>query len=153
MTLSDGVQPRHSFAAGRVLDPGRPLVVFGGGSPACAGFAGAQVVTASSGALGLNNGGDQVSLHAAGGTLLLQTDYGAEGGADESLVLSPDLNDLDPAADAAAGYCGHRDADDPGDRSPYSPATRIGHPHRRHGFLGRSAIAERPRRAPSRSPA
>ena len=90
VTISDGVQVRHTFAEGTMLAPGAAIVVFGGGTPT-GDFGGAQVVTASSGALGLNNGGDTVTIAAADATVIDQVVYGSEGGNNQSLTRDPDL--------------------------------------------------------------
>lgn len=90
VTISDGVALRHSFADGTVLAVGAAIVVFGGGTPT-GDFGGAQVVTASSGSLGLNNGGDVVTIAAADGTEIAAFAYGGEGGANQSLTRDPDL--------------------------------------------------------------
>ena len=62
VTLSDALQVRHTFADGQTLDPGQPIVIFGGGPLACPGFAGLEVWPASSGGLSLNNTGDTITL-------------------------------------------------------------------------------------------
>ena len=84
--LADAVQVRHVFAESAVIPGYGFLVVFGGGTPQ--GFANA--VTASSGSLGLNNGGDTVTLLDPS---LLAADaftYGSEGNQNASLARSPD---------------------------------------------------------------
>jgi hypothetical protein len=91
VTLSDGVAVRHVFAQGTTLEAGKAIVVFGGGTPTGT-FGGAQVVTASSGALGLNDGGDSVILTQPGNIETDRLDYGAEGNSDESLTRSPEGN-------------------------------------------------------------
>ncbi|MEM8754238.1 MAG: lamin tail domain-containing protein, partial [Pseudomonadota bacterium] len=68
-TLSDGVQARHVFPEGSVIAPGEALVVFGGGTPSGE-FGGATVQLASTGALGLNNGGDTITIAAGDGTVV-----------------------------------------------------------------------------------
>ncbi|MEN3971800.1 lamin tail domain-containing protein [Sphingomicrobium sp. XHP0235] len=89
-TLSDGFGVRHTFADGTVLQPGEAIVVFGGGTPT-GDFGGAQVVVASTNALGLNNGGDTVTIRDAGGEIAAEFAYGSNGGNDQSLVRDPDL--------------------------------------------------------------
>jgi hypothetical protein len=60
-SLSDAVGVRHIFPKGTLLSPGGALVVFGGGSPKL--VSGTTIVqTATTGTLGLNNGGDRVRL-------------------------------------------------------------------------------------------
>lgn len=86
--LEDGAGTRHVVPAGTSLDPGVALVVFGGGTPT--GIPGV-VQTASDGALGLNNGGDTVTLLDGSGGTIASYSYGGEGGNDESLTRSPDF--------------------------------------------------------------
>ena len=88
-TLADGFSVRHTFPAGTVLTDGCGIVVFGGGSPT-GGFGGMVVQTASTGFLGLNNGGDSVTLN-DGAVDQAAVSYGGEGGANQSLTRDPDL--------------------------------------------------------------
>lgn len=93
-TISDAVRVRHTFAAGSVIPPREVAVVFGGGSPTGDfGNAAANglVFTASDGRLGLNNGGDTVTVRDAGGAIVQIASYGSEGGANQSLTRQPDL--------------------------------------------------------------
>ncbi len=92
-TLADGFNVRHVFPAGTLLTDGCGVVVFGGGSPQGA-FGGMEVQTASSGALGLNNGGDTVTLN-DGATDRAVVSYGGEGGGNQSLTRDPDLTGTD----------------------------------------------------------
>lgn len=89
-TISDAVQVRHTFAPGTVVSAGAAVVVFGGGTPTGS-FGGAVVVTASSNALGLNNGGDTIMLSDASGTPLLTESYGSSAGNNQSIARDPDL--------------------------------------------------------------
>src|SRR4051794_7863559 len=75
-TLSDALSVRHTFAATTTLAPGRALVVFGGASAIPAGLTNAMA--ASSGALGLNNTGDTVTLRAADGTTRAAVTYDSD---------------------------------------------------------------------------
>lgn len=95
VVLSDGVLARHQFPPGTLIEPDGAIVVFGGGSPSIDGDpdetwctalpANVQVVTASSGALGLSNAGDTVTL-----TLDLDVidtaSFGGEAANNQSLV-------------------------------------------------------------------
>lgn len=64
-TLSDVASLRHVFRAGTKLGPNEVIVVFGGAGGIPAGTPGA--LAASTGALGLSNGGDTVTLRDAAG--------------------------------------------------------------------------------------
>ena len=87
-TLADGALIRHTFPAGSIVESGCSVVVFGGETPT--GVFGASLVqVASSGALGLNNSGDTVTL--SDGSISLSTSYGGEGGNNQSLTLEPDV--------------------------------------------------------------
>ncbi|MGV8040077.1 MAG: lamin tail domain-containing protein [Thermoanaerobaculaceae bacterium] len=93
-TLSDAVMVRHTFPAGTVVTNNCSVVVFGGGTPTGA-FGGSVVQVASTGQLGLNNGGDTVTLRLGTATVAAYT-YGAEGGNDQSLTRSPDITGPTP---------------------------------------------------------
>lgn len=87
-TLADGFSNRHVFPAGTVVGAGQAVVVFGGGTPT-GDFGGAIVQTASTGGLGLNNGGDTVNF--SDGTDTVSHAYAAEGSNDQSVTRDPDL--------------------------------------------------------------
>jgi len=89
-TLNDAGSLRHTFPSGTIVPSGGAIVIFGGGNPTGL-FGGAIVQTASTGFIGLNNGGDQVFLIDAGGNTVADVTIGAEGGQDQSLTLDPDL--------------------------------------------------------------
>lgn len=83
--------PRFTFPAGSTIGPGRAVVIFGGGDPATFGpLGGAVVFVARGGGLGLNNGGDSVTVRDVAGNLLAQETFGAEGGQDVALARVPD---------------------------------------------------------------
>ena len=84
-TISDGFGVRGTLPEGTVLEPGEVLVVFGGGEPT--GFEGIATAVFT---LGLNNGGDTVTVAAADGTVLDEMSYGPEGNQDQSLTRSVD---------------------------------------------------------------
>ena len=87
-TLADGFTVRHTFPDGSIVEDGCAIVVFGGGTPTGT-FGLSAVQTASSGSLGLNNGGDTVTLN--NGTVdVASAGYGSEGGANQSLTRDPD---------------------------------------------------------------
>ncbi len=104
-TLNDLTGVRHTFPAGSRIEPGGAVVVFGGGTPtfdgtnpaATCGTLGAEILlqTSSTGATGLNNGGDTLTLLGPSGTLLGTVVWGSEGDVGVSLVRQPEL---DPAS-------------------------------------------------------
>jgi predicted extracellular nuclease len=93
-TLADGFGVRHTFPAGTTLSATCSIVVFGGDSPTGA-FGNGVVQTASSGALGLNNSGDTVTLNDGTSDVATYT-YGSEGGNNQSLTRDPDVTGSDP---------------------------------------------------------
>jgi|GEM_PF-1209188 len=112
--VHDGVGLRHVFSPGTLLAAGRAIVVFGGGEPAGS-FGGSLIQTASSGFLGLNNGGDTISLKTpGGGSTLLEVTY--DGGVlDQSMSRDPDGSGSFVAHSASNG----------GGGSLFSPGTRV----------------------------
>ena len=88
-TLSDGFGLRHTFPIGTILSDGCAVVVFGGGTPV-GDFGGAIVMTSSVGALGLNNGGDSITIADTGGIVQLFAEY-ASASNNQSITLSPDV--------------------------------------------------------------
>jgi hypothetical protein len=88
-TLSDGFSVRHTFPAGSTVTAECSVVVFGG--PTLTGtFGGSLAQTASTGSLGLNNGGDTVTLN-DGTTDIATVSYGSEGSDNQLLTLDPDI--------------------------------------------------------------
>ena len=112
-TVSDGVGVRHTFPAGSLVTDGCGIVVFGGGTPA-GGFGGMVVQTAASGQLGLNNGGDTVTLN-DGGSDVASVSYGSEGGNNQSLTRDPDVT---------GGFVQHTTASGSGG-TLFSPGTKV----------------------------
>lgn len=86
-TLEDNVLNRHTFPSGTILDPESFITVFAGGTPT--GINGITQV-ASSGFLGLNNGGDNVTLRNSEGTLIANYDYPGTTD-DQSIAREPDF--------------------------------------------------------------
>lgn len=75
-TLSDAKGRRHLFPLGRALEPGKAVVVFGGGVPTGR-FGDADVQWASSGkGLSLSNAGDVLTLRDADGAVVQQISWG-----------------------------------------------------------------------------
>ncbi|MCB9788469.1 MAG: lamin tail domain-containing protein [Deltaproteobacteria bacterium] len=88
-SLSDAVGVRHVFPAGTLVAPGGAVLVFGGGAPEL--VPGTTLVqTASTGALGLNNGGDHVRLSDIDGNAVDDVAYGAGTTADTSVQRRAD---------------------------------------------------------------
>lgn len=87
-TLSDAVGLRHTFSSPTILPGGQSITVFGGGTPT--NIPGLST-TASEGFLGLNNGGDTVTLADGSSTTVATVTYGGEGGNNESLAREPDF--------------------------------------------------------------
>ncbi|MHC4317684.1 MAG: lamin tail domain-containing protein [Planctomycetota bacterium] len=88
--VADGYSVRHAFPGGTIVGGGCAVVVFGGGTPTGV-FGGTVVQTASTGALGLNNGGDTVTLIDGDGIIVAEVTYGGEGGDNQSLTRDPDV--------------------------------------------------------------
>jgi len=89
-TLSDGFTVRHTFPAGTMVADGCGILVFGGGTPS-GDFGNMPAQTASSNALGLNNGGDDLTL-SDGVMVQAAASYGSEGGNNQSLTRDPDVS-------------------------------------------------------------
>jgi predicted extracellular nuclease len=113
--LADGYKVRHVFPGGTVVPAHCAIVVFGGGTPTGA-FGGAAVLTASTGSLGLNNGGDTVTL-SDGTNEVASVSYGGEGSDNQSLTRDPDIT-------GALPWVKHSQATGSGGAS-FSPGTRI----------------------------
>jgi cysteine-rich repeat protein len=86
VTVADSVVVRHTFGAMK-LPPGKAVVLWNAGMPSCAGVTMFDV--ASTGQLGLNDGGDTISI-AVGTTTLVTLSYTAIS-ATISRNLNPDL--------------------------------------------------------------
>jgi hypothetical protein len=86
--IADGASDRHVFPAGTMLAPNTFITVFGGGTPT--GISGMSQV-ASTGVLGLNNGGDTVTIKNAGGVTVAEYTYGSEAGNNQSIGRNPDF--------------------------------------------------------------
>lgn len=112
VTIADSVVTRHTFAT-TTLAPGAAVVVWGAGTPACAGVD--SFAVASSGQLGLNDDGDTITVATGGAspTPLVTVTYAAVT-LNVSSNLSPELTGtsyvLHTAVSGAVG--------------PYSPGRR-----------------------------
>lgn len=111
--LSDGASVRHVFPTDSIVEPGCAVVVFGGGAPDGL-FGGALVQNASSGSVGLNNGGDTITL--SNGVISIEAIYGSEGGNNQSLTLNPDITGASFAQHSTIGEA---------DGALFSPGTKI----------------------------
>ena len=91
--IHDRTGLRHTFADGSLLPAGMPYVVFGGGLPI--NIDNPLVDTASTGYIGLNNGGDLIVVKDNSGVEVIIFEYGGptpyNGGADQSLTRDPDI--------------------------------------------------------------
>lgn len=86
-TIADGASDRHVFPTGTILAPNSFIVVFGGGTPT--GIQSTAQV-ASTGGLGLNNGGDTITITNNNGVDVLVEVYTAAGN-NQSIGRSPDF--------------------------------------------------------------
>ena len=113
-TVADAVGVRHTFPPGSIVQSNCAVVVFGGDTPTGS-FGNALVQTASGGLLGLNNGGDSITI--SNGVDALSTSYGSEGDDAQSLTLDPDVTGTPPLVrhSIATGSGG----------SLFSPGTRV----------------------------
>jgi len=93
-TLSDAVSVRHTFPANTVVPASCSVVVFASGTPTGA-FGGSIVQVSSTGQLGLNNGGDTVTLNNGTSDVTSYT-YAGEGGDNQSLTRDPDVTGSEP---------------------------------------------------------
>ena len=96
--IHDRTGLRHTFADGSLLPAGMPYVVFGGGLPV--NIDNPLVDTASTGYIGLNNGGDIIVVKDKSGIEVIIFEYGSlsHGGAndlrgdqDQSVTRDPDI--------------------------------------------------------------
>ena len=87
-TIEDGNGLKHTFPDGTILPAGAVIVVFGGGTPT-----GIPCLTqlASTGSLGLNNGGDSIIIKDTSSTVVTTYTYGSEGGDNQSVARDTDL--------------------------------------------------------------
>lgn len=86
-SISDSMSIRHVFPSDTIISPSTFLVVFGGGNPVLPEI---NWQVASKGSLGLNNGGDSVTLLNADSQLIDQVIYDGIGNKDQSITLFPD---------------------------------------------------------------
>ena len=90
-TIEDGATNplRHTFAMGTMLPAGEFIVVFGAGTPT--GFGMILTATASSGGLGLNNGGDTVTVRDNNGVIVAQVVDYTDASSNQSIGRDPDF--------------------------------------------------------------
>ena len=114
--IHDNTGLRYTFPSSTVIPPREAVVVFGGGTPTGDfGNADANGLVFTD-YLGLNNGGDTITLKDDLGNTIQSVTYGSEGGDNQSLVRSPDFSN--------APFIKHSTADTD-DGSLYSPGTTI----------------------------
>jgi hypothetical protein len=87
-TIRDGFGIRHTFPASTIVQPDEGIVVFGGGSPT--GIP-SLVQVASTNTLGINNGGDDISLYDNSSTLIDSYSFNSSTN-DVSFARSPDYS-------------------------------------------------------------
>jgi endonuclease/exonuclease/phosphatase family metal-dependent hydrolase len=116
--LSDSAGVRHVFAAGADLAPGEAIVVFGAAGSIPPGMSGA--VGASSGALGLSNGGDSVSLTNGFGDPISSISYTSALSGTDGVSLNR-VTDGDPGAAFALHTELGADSSSPGTRVDGTP--------------------------------
>ena len=86
--INDSSGLRHTFPSGSVITAGDVIVVFGGGTPT--NFSCVTQIS-SVGFLGLNNGGDTITLLDASSAIVTSYSYGSEGGDNQSLGRDVDI--------------------------------------------------------------
>jgi hypothetical protein len=89
-TIEDGTKVRFTFPSGTTLAAGKVVVVFGGGDVSWLAQATETQMFVAADGLGLANAGDTVVLRNDKGDVVDRVFYGAEGGADRSLVRKTD---------------------------------------------------------------
>jgi cysteine-rich repeat protein len=119
-SLTGTLGPRHTFAAAAsgslTLAPGKAVVVWGAGSPACAGVS--NWFVSSTGSLGLNDTGDTITVRTAGAspiTIVEKTFAAGDVKVNISRTLSPDITGatyVDHPAIGARYWSPGRKADD-----------------------------------------
>ncbi len=83
--------PNHTFPDGTIIQPGKCIIVFGGGTPTGS-FGGSTVQTSTSGDMNLNNAGDELIIQDADGKEILRFDIEPlSNNPNESYTRNPDL--------------------------------------------------------------
>jgi hypothetical protein len=83
--------PNHTFPSGTIIQPGKCIVVFGGGTPTGS-FGGATVQTSTSGDLNMNNAGDFMTVKDAAGNIVVTFDIEPlSNNPNESYTRNPDI--------------------------------------------------------------
>jgi len=115
-SLSDVTGVRHVFPVGTVVENDCSVVIFSGGVPT-GGFGGSVVQVASTGALGLNNTGDTVTLADDSSFPIAVYTFSGSEATDESITRAPDGSGPIPlvAHSTAPGSAGAR----------FSPGVRV----------------------------
>ena len=85
--LNDGFGEKHVFTKGTIIPKGGTIVVFGGGTPTNI----AGLVQVASSGLGLNNGGDTVTIFNASDVTIASETFGGDAGNNQSIAREPDF--------------------------------------------------------------
>jgi len=118
-SLGDTLGPRHTFAAAAggslTLAPGKAVVVWGGGTPACAGVD--NWFVASSGSLGLNDTDETITVRTAGASPVIIVEKTLAGTSTVAIskTLDPDITGaayIDHPAIGARRWSPGRKSDD-----------------------------------------
>ena len=86
--INDSSSLKHTFPSGSVIPAGDVIVVFGGGTPT--NFSCVTQIS-SVGFLGLNNGGDTITILDASSAIVTSYSYGSEGNYNQSLGRDVDI--------------------------------------------------------------
>jgi hypothetical protein len=87
--IADASGDRHVFPGKTVIPANEAIVVFGGGTAVTVP---GLVQYASAGFLGLNNGGDTITIKDANGITIISEVYGSEGGDNQAIAREDDLS-------------------------------------------------------------
>ncbi len=90
--LAEATGILHEFPEGTILPPGTALVIFAAAPTTDLGCPTAGANRGIPGSLGLNNGGDEVTLSNPAGSIVSSVSWTADAPADQSLARSPDFS-------------------------------------------------------------
>lgn len=84
-------EANHTIPSGTIIQPGKSIVIFGGGAPK-GNFGGATIQTSTSGDFNMNNAGDNITIKDASGKIVLTFDIEPySNNPNESYTRNPDL--------------------------------------------------------------